>query len=148
MIALWHGVIKQAGFRTWTGQSRRVVCVRPYTGLGELWDMVARSAYTQLGYSIVILLLCTLVLMLLFIVPPLALLTSDVTARYIGVAAWVIMALTYLPTLIFYARNPFWSLLLPVIGSLYLAMTWTSAIRYWRGERSRWKDRKYARSGK
>ena len=140
--------VKRAGFRTWTGQSRRVVCVRPYAGLGELWDMVARSAYTQLGYSIVILLLCSSVLILLFIVPPLALLTSDVVARYIGVVAWVAMALTYIPTLLFYSLNPLWSLAFPVIGSLYLAMTWTSAIRYWKGERSRWKDRKYTRSGK
>jgi len=33
--------------------------------------------------------------------------------------------------------------LLPVTGLLYVAMTWTSAIRYWRGERSRWKGRSY-----
>jgi hopene-associated glycosyltransferase HpnB len=138
--------IKQAGFRTWTGQSRRVVCVRPYAGLGELWNMVARSAYTQLGYSVLILLLCTSVMILLFVVPPMALITTDMTARYIGSAAWVLMALTYLPTLLFYARNPLWSLAMPMIGALYLAMTWTSAIRYWEGERSRWKERKYVRS--
>jgi len=36
-----------------------------------------------------------------------------------------------------------WTLALPVIGTLYLAMTWTSAIRFWRGERARWKDRHY-----
>jgi hypothetical protein len=27
---------------------------------------------------------------------------------------------------------------------LYLGMTWSSAIRYWRGVRSRWKDRSYS----
>jgi hypothetical protein len=30
-----------------------------------------------------------------------------------------------------------------VIGLLYLAMTWTSAIRYWKGERAHWKGRVY-----
>jgi hypothetical protein len=34
---------------------------------------------------------------------------------------------------------------LPLAATLYLAMTWTSALRYWRGERSRWKNRVYDR---
>ena len=138
--------VKQAGFRTWTGQSLNVICIRPYTRLGELWNMVARSAYTQLCYSIVLLLLCSLILVLLFIVPPLTLFAPDWLARNLGVAAWTVMALTYLPTLLFYRRSPFWILALPLIGTLYLGMTWTSALRYWRGERSRWKDRAYTRT--
>jgi hypothetical protein len=32
-----------------------------------------------------------------------------------------------------------------LIAGLFLAMTWTSAIRYWRGERTRWKGRVYRR---
>jgi hypothetical protein len=38
-----------------------------------------------------------------------------------------------------------WALGLPLIAALFLAMTWTSAIRYWRGERTRWKGRIYQR---
>jgi len=49
----------------------------------------------------------------------------------------------YLPTLGFYALNRAWALSMPVIAGLYLLMTWTSAIRYWRGERSRRKGRIY-----
>ena len=45
--------------------------------------------------------------------------------------------------LIYYQRSPLWGLALPIIGTLYLAMTWTSALRYWRGERACWKDRRY-----
>jgi hopene-associated glycosyltransferase HpnB len=137
--------VKQAGFRTWTGQSLAIVCVRPYAGLGELWNMVARSAYTQLGYSLVLLLLCSLILLVLFVVPPLVLFTPDQVARYLGVAAWATMASTYLPTLLYYRRNPLWILALPLVGVLYLGMTWTSALRYWRGEHSHWKDRTYLR---
>ena len=37
--------------------------------------------------------------------------------------------------------------LTPLGASLYLAMTWSSAIRYWRGMRSRWKGRVYAAAG-
>lgn len=137
--------VKQAGFRTWTGQSRKVVSIRSYANLGELWNMVARSAYTQLSYSFVILLFCSLILFVLFVAPLLVLFAPDITTRYLGIAAWTVMALTYLPTLLFYRRNPSWSLALPLIGLLYLGMTWTSAMRYWRGERSKWKDRTYTR---
>ena len=137
--------VKQAGFRTWTGQSLSVVCIRSYAGLGELWNMVARSAFTQLNYSLAILLLCSFILLLLFITPPLVLLVQDQSTRYLGLAAWTVMSLTYLPTLIFYRRSPFWVLALPLVGALYLGMTWSSALRYWQGERSRWKDRTYLR---
>jgi len=33
--------------------------------------------------------------------------------------------------------------LLPLGAGLYLGMTWSSAIRYWRGVRSQWKGRVY-----
>ena len=35
---------------------------------------------------------------------------------------------------------------MPLIGSLYLAMTWHSAIRYWCGSGSNWKGRHYGRA--
>jgi hypothetical protein len=53
------------------------------------------------------------------------------------------MFFTYTPTLIYYRRSPLWGFALPIIGTLYLAMTWASALRYWRGERACWKDRRY-----
>ena len=37
--------------RCWLGLSTGVRSVRPYVGLADLWNMVARSAYTQLRYS-------------------------------------------------------------------------------------------------
>ena len=44
-----------------------------------------------------------------------------------------------------------WRLLLNARGlrfsTWYLVMTWSSAIRYWRGERARWRDRQYDRDG-
>jgi hypothetical protein len=35
---------------------------------------------------------------------------------------------------------------MPVIAILYLMMTWTSALRYFAGERSRWKGRSYTKN--
>ena len=57
------------------------------------------------------------------------------------------MLLAYWPTLRYYRMSPLWLLLTPLGATLYLAMTWSSAIRYWRGVRSRWKDRVYASNG-
>jgi len=34
---------------------------------------------------------------------------------------------------------------LPLVAAVFLAMTWTSAIRYWGGEHTRWKGRVYRR---
>jgi len=135
--------VKKAGLRTWTGQSQRVKSGRGYNGLGEIWNMVARSAYTQLLYSPIILALTSLGLIILFWGPPLGLLRLPCAAGWAALAAWLAMSLTYLPTLRFYGRSPCWPLLLPLVGALYLAMTWTSAIRYTRGVKSRWKGREY-----
>ena len=137
--------VKRAGARIWIGQSRLVTGIRPYTGLRDIWNMVARSAYTQLGYSPILLLLCSLILLILFPIPPLSLFTGRPEAAALGLLAWAAMALSYLPTLIFYRRNPIWALLFPLAGMLYLGMTWSSALRYYRGQRSRWKERTYQR---
>ena len=135
--------VKRAGFRTWTGQSRAVWCVRPYAGLGEIWNMVARSAYTQLRYSVIILLLCSFFLITMFWIPVFGLFSSITLIRVFGLLAWIGMMATYLPTLVFYEQNLAWALLMPLGATLYLGMTWSSALHYWGGERSRWKGRVY-----
>ncbi|BBL70732.1 glycosyltransferase [Methylogaea oryzae] len=134
--------VKGAGNRTWIGLSRSVVSLRSYDRLSEIWDMVARTAYTQLRYSVVLLLLCTAFMFVLFWLPPLGLLAGGATAK-VSFLAYGLMALLYWPTLAFYGRSPWWAWAMPFIAALYMAMTWTSAIRYWRGVRSRWKGRVY-----
>ncbi len=66
-------------------------------------------------------------------------------AKLIGGLALLAMAASYVPTLRYYGRSPFWAVALPLIGTLYLAMTWSSAIDYWRGRRTAWKGRVYDR---
>jgi hypothetical protein len=56
------------------------------------------------------------------------------------------MLITYFPILTYYRRSLLWALTLPIAGTLYLAMTWTSAFRYWQGEPTTWKDRRYERN--
>ncbi len=134
--------VKSAGYKTWVGLTHSVISQRPYQSLTEIWDMVARTAYSQLFYSVALLLLCTAVMFLMYIWPVLTLLYSGAQALY-GVLSLTIMMAIYVPTLRFYSLHWIWVLSLPVISGLYLLMTWTSAIRYWRGERSRWKGRVY-----
>ncbi len=135
--------VKQTGARTWIGQSRQVKSIRPYENLGEIWNMIARSAYTQLGNSLLVLLLCTIGLTLLFLIPVAGLFIPNQVARLLSALALVEMISSYIPTLFYYGLSPAWALGLPLVGALYLGMTWSSALRYWRGERTRWKDRVY-----
>lgn len=135
--------IKSAGYKTWVGLTHGVVSQRPYNSLMEIWEMVARTAYTQLYYSLWLLIGCTLTMLLMFWAPLAGLVYFEGTAQIISFISLVMMMVTYLPTLKFYSFSPAWSIAMPVIAGLYLLMTWTSALRYWRGERSRWKGRVY-----
>ena len=134
--------VKNAGYRIWLGLSRGVISLRPYGTLRSIHDMVARSAFTQLGYSTVVLLVVTALFALSYGLP--FVLLASTGAWRLGLIAWVAMMLSYLPMLRYYRMPLAWALLLPVSAVLYLGMTWSSAIRYWRGVRSRWKDRTYS----
>jgi len=136
--------IKAAGGRTWVGLSHAAISLRRYERLSAIRDMVARSAYTQLRYSALLLALCTVLMVAAFWLP-LAALAGPAPARSVALVSLAAMATAYLPTLRFYRLPAWWCLALPVIGGCFLAMTWISALRYWRGERSRWKGRVYQR---
>lgn len=135
--------VKSLGARTWIGLTHSVRSVRRYDDLEAIWNMVARSAFTQLHYSTAALLACSAVFIVAFWLPVVGLVFGDVPARAFAVVALLAMVTSYLPTLRFYCLGSAWVLALPFIGTLYLAMTWSSALRYWRGQRSRWKDRVY-----
>lgn len=135
--------VKEAGYSTWIGLTRSIRSIRPYGGLAEIWNMVARTAFTQLHYSGVLLVLCTAIMGLAFWVPALFPFFGIGLAQYLSILALTGMVLTYLPILSYYGRSPAWAFLLPVTASIFLGMTWSSASRYWKGERSRWKDRIY-----
>ncbi len=117
--------VKSSGYRTWIGLTQSVRSVRPYRNLQDIWDMVARTAFTQLRYSVVLLLLTSAFMVLVYFVPIVILVTSSGLARYLAVGALLGMLLTYLPTLNFYHRSKIWAFSLPLIGLLYLALSFT-----------------------
>jgi hopene-associated glycosyltransferase HpnB len=137
--------IKRSGGRTWLGLTHSALSGRTMHGLKPIWSMVARSAFAQLQYSTLLLIGCIAMLALAFWVPVVGMCVA--ATRVPSVVALGAMIATYLPVLRFYKRSPAWALALPIAGTLYLLMTISSAIRGWRGIRSRWKGREYPSSG-
>ena len=136
--------VKQVG-RVWVGLGVEERCVRPYRGLGDIWDMVARSAYTQLRHSPLLLLGTLAGLLLLYAAPPALLLTvplhANAFAAACGACAWLAMSITFLPTLVLYDRSPLLTPALPFAGMLYAGMTFDSARRHHQGLGAHWKGR-------
>jgi hopene-associated glycosyltransferase HpnB len=129
----------------WLGLATVSRSIRPYRGLGEIWRMVARNAYTQLRHSPLLLLGTLLAMTLTFLAPPLVVLTTgihdDGVAVFLAASAWLLMALSAVPTLRLY-RQPAWlAALLPLAAAFYCVMTVDSARRHWRGRGGAWKDR-------
>jgi len=60
-----------------------------------------------------------------------------------ALAAWLVMAASYLPTLRLYRLAPWRGLLLPAAALLYALMTLSSALRHLRGGGGLWKGRTY-----
>jgi hopene-associated glycosyltransferase HpnB len=137
--------VKRCGGRIWLGLSRGVRSLRPNPGLRSIWDMVARTAFTQLDYSILWLTVCTVAMLLAFCIPVVALAHPAPAVQWMGMAALMLMILSYVPTLRYYGRSSGWALAMPLIGAMYLTMTWSSALAYWRGRRANWKGRVYYR---
>lgn len=137
--------IKERGARIWVGLSNDVRAVRPYDTLANIWNMVARTAYTQLRYSKILITICSILMIVGYVIPVLSLAIGDTTGKVLGIAALLLMWASYLPTVVYYSLPKWWVVTLPVAAILFLLMTWTSAYRYLRGERSRWKNRSYTR---
>ena len=135
--------VKALGYRTWIGLTHSARSLRSYGDLAGIWNMVARTAFCQLRYSVTLLAGTTMILLVVFWLPIAGLLFPSAGAKIISACALGASVLTYLPTLKFYGQSRGWALILSVIATLYLAMTWSSAVRYWVGSGLSWKGRFY-----
>ena len=136
-------VCKDAGGRLWLGYDDGVDSTRGYPSLAAIWDMVARSAYTQLRRNPAILAGCVTGLVYVFFMPWLAMLLGSPMTRVLGFVAYAAMVRTYLPMVRWLGCGPAWALVLPVSAALYTAMTVSSAVRHHRGHGAAWKGRAY-----
>ncbi len=135
-----------SGARLWLGLADDVCSVRAYPHLGDLWHMVARSAFTQLRYSAALLAATLVGLVLVYLGPPVALVAGLATGRPLlaaaGATGWAVMTASYLPMVRYHRLAPLWALSLPVAALVYAAMTLDSARRHWIGG-VEWKGRRY-----
>jgi hopene-associated glycosyltransferase HpnB len=139
--------VRQEGFRLWLGHADDSRSLRAYGSLEETWKMVARTAYTQLGYSPLKLAGTVAGMALVFLVPILAVvlapLHGSLLALFAGIAAIGLMLKAYGPTLTLYGQLPLRGLFLPVAAALYTIMTVDSARLHWQGRGGAWKTRTY-----
>jgi hopene-associated glycosyltransferase HpnB len=136
-------LLKQQG-PVWLGLSDHAASIRRYDSVASVAAMISRSAYAQLGYSVVLLAGTIAGLALLYGVPPLLTFACHGSAQMMAGLSWVIMAIMFQPMLRFYNRSPLWGLALPLIASFYAGCTLLSAWQHLRGRGGMWKGRAQA----
>jgi hopene-associated glycosyltransferase HpnB len=136
--------IKSTGGRIWLGHSERAVSARVYSRWRDVWNMISRTAYEQLGRSPLLLLGCIAAMGLIYLAPPLLAFFAHGLPRLLGVLCWLMMASAFQPTLRRYRLSPLWGLALPGIALFYLCATVASALRHYGGRGGGWKDRFYS----
>ena len=146
-------LLKRDGSRCWLGLTTDISSARPYPRLASLCHMVARSAYTHLRYSPLVLAGTLAGLLLLYAAPPAGAIAwlaaaaagargaSITVAGLAGLAGWALMTVSYLPMLRLYRLSPLRAPSLPLIAVLYAAMTADSARRHYSGRAVSWRGR-------
>jgi hopene-associated glycosyltransferase HpnB len=140
-VALAAAVKKGGGI--WLGHAALARSVRPYESVGDIWQMIARTAFVQLRYSWLLLVLTTLGMALIWLLPPGLALFGHGLAFWCGIAAWLMLAASYLPTLSRFGRSALWAPFLPLVAAFYMAATIGSASNHYFGRGVAWKGRAY-----
>jgi hopene-associated glycosyltransferase HpnB len=133
--------VKRAGGRLWLGLAPDSLSLREYPTPGAAAAMIARTAYTQLLHSPLVLAGTVLGMFATYLAPPLAALALRGPGRWAGAAAWLLMSIAYAPALRFYGRSLLWAPFLPAAAAFYTAATVQSAVNYYRGRGAEWKGR-------
>lgn len=132
----------------WLGLSNLTRSLRPYPSLASIWNMVARTAFTQLNYSPLLLLSTVLAMTLIYLVSPVAAIWGGLTGNWLialaGLSGWLLMVCAYFPILMFYQCSPLLAFCLPIIALFYTLMTVDSARLHWGGKGGAWKGREYS----
>ncbi|MBV9886670.1 MAG: glycosyltransferase [Acidobacteria bacterium] len=128
----------------WMGLTRKSRSLRAYTTFAEIRDMIARTAFTQLNYSAILLIGTLLGLAITYLAPIALLFAHDTLTRILALSTWLLMSLLFLPTVRFYRISTHWAATLPAVAAFYAAATTLSAFRYWTNRGAQWKGRSQA----
>jgi hopene-associated glycosyltransferase HpnB len=137
--------IKSTGGRIRLSLATETHSIRAYGSVGEIWRMVARTAFHQLNYSAAALAGTVAAMVFLYLLPPaltvVGLIMWEMPTVVGAFAAWFAMGWAFAPTLYRYGLSPYYGFTLPLAGFLYTLMTLDSARRHWQGRGGEWKGR-------
>jgi len=139
--------VKSRGGRIWMGLTRASVSLRSYGTFAEIRDLIARTAFTQLHYSFLLLVLALAGLFTTFLLPWVLFFAYPGEAWLLVDTAIALMVATFLVTVRLYNLSAAWALTLPFAAAFYGYATWLSAVRYWLGRGGQWKGRTQAPRG-
>ena len=139
--------VKRRGGNIWMGLTRASVSLRSYGTFAEIRDLIARTAFTQLHYSFLLLIVTLIGLFATYLLPWIAFFTLDDPGWLLASTAISIMTATYGATVRFYGLPWLWALTLPFAAVFYGYATFLSALRYWLGRGGQWKGRAQAPRG-
>jgi hypothetical protein len=121
----------------WLGMSNETRSIRPYGTFEAIWNMVARTAFTQLHYSTPLLFGTVAGMFFTYLAPPM----FTFAGCWMAAGAYAGMCIAYMPMLRFYGQPAASALLLPAVALFYLGATIHSAVQYWLGIGGQWKGR-------
>ena len=136
--------VKSRGGKIWMGLTRASVSLRSYGSFAEIRDMIARTAFTQLHYSLVLLIATLVGLFATYLLAWILFFAYAGEAWPLVDTAIALMTATFLVTVRFYNLSTAWALTLPVAAVFYGYATCLSAMRYWLGRGGQWKGRAQA----
>ncbi|HEY8334271.1 MAG TPA: glycosyltransferase, partial [Tardiphaga sp.] len=124
--------------------SQGAVSLRAYADWRPIWQMVARSAFTELHGSYAALAGVTVTMLLNFLVPPLLAIAGALSGAWWGwpaAMAWLAMAISYRPTLRHYGQPGWHAWLMPLVALFFLGAMLDSARLRRLGRGGEWKGR-------
>jgi hopene-associated glycosyltransferase HpnB len=136
--------VKKNGGKIWMGLTRTSVSLRGYATFAEIRDLIARTAFTQLRYSFLLLIGTLAGLFVTYLLAWIFFFTLDDPGWLLASTAISIMTATYGATVRFYGLPWLWALTLPFAAIFYSYATFLSAARYWLGRGAQWKGRAQA----
>ena len=133
--------VKQSGGRVWLGVTGSTRSLRVYGSFGEIEHMIARTAFNQLQHSATLLAGAVAGMALVYLLPLFLLLSGERRLMLLGAVSYLLMCISYLPTVRFYGLGIGWALTLPLAAIFYMASTVDSALKFWTGRGGQWKGR-------
>jgi hopene-associated glycosyltransferase HpnB len=139
--------VKKSGGKIWMGLTRASVSLRSYGSFAEIRDLIARTAFTQLRYSLFLLLATLTGLFVTYLLPWVLFFAYPGEAWWFVDTTIALMAASFAVTVRFYGLSWPWALTLPAAAMFYGYATCVSAVRYWFGRGAQWKGRAQAQKG-